>query len=227
MPVDMTTLMADTAGEAMPSMLPVHRRGLRHRLGGQRRPAARTRGRQGRGGVQRHLLVHPRWVLDHGGASRSARLLGRGGGVGDPFGRGRQGHGRVDPRRRTRDRRPRMRSVPLRGTAPRAPNSSSRPVRRPSSRSTTSSIRTSTGTSPATCASARSISARLDLGAYFFEGGVLGTAGLVRGQRPADGRTVRRREWNSPNATTGPAGSSRRSRSPRPAGPASTSRSTT
>ena len=47
MPVDMTTLMADTAGEAMPSMLPFTDEDFATGLGGQRRPAARTRGRQG------------------------------------------------------------------------------------------------------------------------------------------------------------------------------------
>ena len=115
MPVDMSTLAADTAGEQMPSMLPVHRRRLRPRLARVAETASRAERFEDRAGLQRHLLVHPRRLLDHGRAPRAERLLGRRGGLGDALGGRRQGHRGVDRRRHPGHRRPRMRSLPLRG----------------------------------------------------------------------------------------------------------------
>ena len=66
-------------------------------------------------------------------------------------------------------------------------------------------------------------SGSIELGAFFYEGAVLGTAGLVRGECRT-GATSPRRVCRSPTATTGRRGSGRRSRSPRRTGPASGSR---
>ena len=96
----------------------VHRRGLRAcMVGGGRTDSGATRF-EGRRGLQRHLLLHAGRLLDHRGAPRPERVLGRRGGVGDPLrGRG-QGHRGVDRRRDTLDRRARMRPLPVRGRGP-------------------------------------------------------------------------------------------------------------
>ena len=66
-----------------------------------------------------------------------------------------------------------------------------------------------------------------ELGALLLRGRRLGAAGLVRGQRRTGATSSATTGWPSPNATSGRRSSTRRSPSPRRAGPVSTSRCTT
>ena len=169
MPVDMSTLAADTAGEPMPSMLPfteedfapawreslnsfpywVIRRSRRPSTASSRSPPTASRS----------------WA-----STASWRVLGRRGGLGDALGGRRQGHGRVDHRRHPVDRRPRVRPVPLRGRRPQPEISSC----------TTSSqafvevydvIHPHQFRTPCVAAHQPVPRAQQELGAYFFEGG--------------------------------------------------------
>ena len=194
----------------MPSMLPFTEEDFAPAWQDARGTASGAGRFEGRRGVQRHLLVHPGRLLHHGRASRAERVLGRRGGVGDPFGRRRQGHRRVDRRRHTVHRRARVRPVPLRGRGPQPASSSCRPARRPSSRSTTSSTPTSSGARCADCAPARSITASANSARSSTRAGA-GNA------RPGSRRTPNWRNGFAPTglasriATTGRRGSGRRS----------------
>ncbi len=224
MPVDMSTLMADTAGEPMPSMLPFTDEDfapawaasaeLLPALGDSKVEEAFNGifsfTPDGFSIMGEHRELSGFWVAEAVWVTHSA---GR-----------RQGHRRVDRRRHARRSTSTNATCTASRTSPAAPSSSCRPARRRSSRSTTSSIRTSTATRCAACGSARSTSGSSELGAFFFEGAgwerpawYEANAALAQRLR-ADGT------GRSPSATTGRRSSGRRSRSPRRTGPASASR---
>ena len=158
MPVDLTTLLAPT-----PPARPCRRCCRSPRTTSPRPGRASadllpgTRRRQGRGGVQRHLLVHPRRLPAHGRAPRAARLLGRRGGLGDPLGRaspGRWPSGSSTARPTTDVHECDLNRFEDRASWPRTHVEHA--ARRTSSRSTTSCTRCSRWSGPARCASARS-----------------------------------------------------------------------
>ena len=72
----------------------LHRGRLRRPLGAVPRAAAGTARGEGRGGLQRDLLLHPRRRAADRGVPGRRRLLDRRGRVGDPLGRRRQGRRR-------------------------------------------------------------------------------------------------------------------------------------